>query len=202
MPYGPQQWDERFAPGAEAYGREPSRYLEEKRHLLRPGQLALVPADGGGRNGVWLARQGLRVRSVDFSPAGLARAREFASSSGVPLETELADLLAWTWPRDTYDLVAAIYFHLPSAHRPRIHRAMLDALRPGGHVLIEAFHVDQLAYASGGPRDADLLMTEERLRSDFEAGDILECRQDRVVLDESRLHRGPAALMRLLVRKP
>lgn len=200
--YGPEMWDERFRTEEEAYGSSPSLFLREQAHLFRPGQRALVPADGGGRNGVWLARQGLDVLSVDFSAEGLARAHQLAARSGVGIRAELADLVSWEWPRGTFDLVAAIYFHLPSSVRPRIHAAMLDALKPGGHVVIEAFHVDQLAYASGGPRDPDLLLTEERLRAEFAAAEILVLRRDVVELDESRLHRGPGVLMRMLARRP
>lgn len=202
MRYGPEMWDERFRPGPAAYGTAPSLFLQEQAHRLRAGQRALVPADGGGRNGVWLAEQGLDVLSVDFSVEGLARARELAARRGVALRTEQADLLAWTWPRDHFDVVASIYFHLPSAVRPRVHEAMRAALKPGGLVILEAFHVDQMDYPSGGPRDPDLLFTEERLRADFAAAEILELRREKVDLDESPLHRGPGVLMRMLARRP
>lgn len=201
MRYGPKMWDERFRPGEAAYGTEPSHFLREQAHLLRAGQRALVPADGGGRNGVWLARQGLEVWSVDFSAEGLARARELAAERGVTLHTEQADLLAWEWPCARFDVVAPIYFHLPALERPRVHAAMLAALRPGGHVILESFHVDQMGYSSGGPRDPDMLLTEERLRADFAGAEILVLRKDLVQLDESRLHRGPGVLMRMLARK-
>lgn len=199
--YGPGMWDERFRAEAAAYGTQPSLYLKEKAALLRAGQKALVPGDGGGRNGVWLAEQGLDVLAVDFSPVGLRCARDLAAARGVPLRTERADVTAWAWPVAAYDLVAAVYLHLPSAHRARVHHAMLAALKPGGHIILEAFHVEQLRYASGGPRTDDLLFTEERLRSDFADAEILELRKDLVHLDESRLHQGPGMLVRMLARR-
>lgn len=202
MHYGPDMWDERFTPEAAPYGLEPSLYLKEQAHLLRPGQRALVPADGGGRNGVWLAQQGLDVLSVDFSAVALQRARDLAAARGVALRTEQADLLAWPWPEATYDLIASIYFHLPTHARGRVHGAMLRALRPGGHVVVEAFALEQMQYASGGPRDPDCLLSEERLRVEFVGADVLEVRRDLVTLDEGPLHRGPAMLMRMLARRP
>ncbi|MDZ7661986.1 hypothetical protein [Thiohalophilus sp.] len=39
-----------------------------------PGQKVLLIGEGEGRNGVWLARQGLEVTAVDQSQTGLARA--------------------------------------------------------------------------------------------------------------------------------
>lgn len=202
MTNGAQMWDDRFGSGPAPYGTEPSLYLKEKASLWRPGQRALVPADGGGRNGVWLAEQGLDVLSVDFSDRALQRARDLAVARGVTLRTEQADLVAWTWPEAAFDLVASVYFHLPPAVRARIHGAMVRAVRPGGHVLVEAFAVEQMGYASGGPRDPDMLLTEQRLRSDFAGADVLEVRRDLVQLDEGPFHRGPGMLMRLLARRP
>lgn len=201
MSNGAQMWDQRFREEGHAYGTEPSRYLREKQGLLRRGQRALVPADGGGRNGVWLAEQGLDVTSVDFSAEGLARARELAAARGVHVHFVHADLLEWDWPASAYDWVVAIYFHLPPEPRKRVHAAMLRALRPGGHLLLEAFHTAQLNYTSGGPRDAALLFDEAQLRADFAEADIVEYREERVWLDESRLHRGPGMLVRMLARR-
>lgn len=201
MTNGARMWDERFRDEGHAYGTEPSLFLKEKRGLLRRGQRALVPADGGGRNGVWLAQQGLAVHAVDFSTEGLARGRELAAARGVHVHFEQADLVAWDWPVAAYDWVVAVYFHLPPDPRRRMHAAMLRALKPGGHVLLEGFHTDQLAFHSGGPRDEAMLFSEERLRDEFAGADILELRTERVNLEESRLHRGPAMLVRMVAGK-
>lgn len=194
-------WDERFRDEGHAYGTEPSLYLKEKQSLLRRDQRALVPADGGGRNGVWLAEQGLDVTSVDYSTEGLARGRELAALRGVHVQFIHADLFAWAWPEAAFDWIVAIYFHMPREVRPRIHAAMLRALKPGGHLLVEAFHRDQLAYSSGGPRDESMLPDEAELRADFAVAEILELRKELVQLNESRLHRGPGMLTRMLARR-
>ena len=51
--------------------------------VLKPvpsaGQV-LVPGDGEGRNGVWLAQQGHSVTSVDASAVGLQKARDLAAA--------------------------------------------------------------------------------------------------------------------------
>lgn len=201
MPNGAQMWDERFRDEGHAYGTAPSRYLLEHQSRFLRGQRALVPADGGGRNGVWLAEQGLDVTSVDFSAEGLARGRELAAARGVRVHFIHADLLEWDWPATAYDWIVAVYFHLPPEPRTRVHAAMLRALKPGGHLLLEGFHTGQLAYASGGPRDEAMLFNEERLRADFAGADLLDLRTERVTLDESRLHRGPAMLVRMLARR-
>ena len=67
-------WDKRYAEPGYAYGTGPNAFLISRRHLLHPGMKALAVADGEGRNGVWLAQQGLEVLSVDASGVGLAKA--------------------------------------------------------------------------------------------------------------------------------
>ena len=53
-----------------------------------------------GRNGVWLAEQGLDVLSVDGSAAAQDKARRLALyRRGVRLRLELADLTTWAMPR-------------------------------------------------------------------------------------------------------
>ena len=56
--------------------------------------VSLSIADGEGRNGIWLAEQGLDVLALDFSPAAQAKAHALAKARGVSLRIELADVHA------------------------------------------------------------------------------------------------------------
>lgn len=129
-------WNARFAEPGSAYGTEPNAFLVSQKQYLKPGMKALAVADGEGRNGVWLASQGLDVLSVDGSAVGLRKARELARSRGVILHTELADLTTWHWPEQEFDLVAAIFIHFRPEFRATMHRKMLRALKPGGMLLV------------------------------------------------------------------
>ncbi len=190
-------WDERFAGDDYAYGTEPNTYLRAQAWRLRPGMNALSVADGEGRNGVWLAGQGLDVLSVDSSAVGLAKAQRLAVDRGVRLTTVQADLLEWQWGRDAFDLIASIYMHFAPEVRPRMHRAMIDALRPGGLVLIEAFHKRQPGRGAGSP-----VYQPDALQNDFADLQILELLVGTVTLDEGTFHRGPAEVVRFLGRRP
>lgn len=190
-------WDERFRVEGYAYGVEPSLYLKSKAGILLPGMNALAAADGGGRNAVWMAEQGLDVTLVDLSAEGLWRARELAAARGLTLRFIHADLLSWAWPTNAYDLVATVYFHLPPTARRRVHERMSRALKRGGHLLLEGFHTKQMHYNSGGPRDPAMLFDESILRDDFQSLLIIELRVEEVWLAESRLHSGPAMLIRM-----
>ena len=69
------------------FGEGPNAFLAAQRHLLPAKGRALAVADGEGRNGVWLAEQGLEVLSLDFSPVAQAKARQLATERGVKLTT-------------------------------------------------------------------------------------------------------------------
>jgi SAM-dependent methyltransferase len=190
-------WDQRFAEPGYKYGTAPNAFLAEQAATWPAGWRVLVPGDGEGRNGVWLARQGLQVLSVDASIVGLGKARSLAHEHGVVIDTLKADLTEWQPEPESVNAVALVFVHLPSAQRRRVHRQLATALRPGGVLLIEAFHPEQLYYTSGGPRDADLLVTLADLREDF--GLLLDetlGREGQVLLNEGPGHRGPARLTR------
>src|ERR1039458_8130918 len=69
------RWQARFAASGYLFGTAPNAFLKSKSHMLRQGERALAVADGEGRNGVFLAEQGLDVLSVGFSPQAQAKAR-------------------------------------------------------------------------------------------------------------------------------
>lgn len=194
-------WDERFGKAEPVYGETPNFFLEEQAKRWTAGAQVLVPGDGYGRNGIWLARQGFRVHTVDLSPVGVERSRKTASAVGVNMTIECADLAKWDWPIAEFDVVASIFVHLPPDARARIHASMLQALKPSGVVILEGFSPVQLRYSSGGPKQIDLLYTPEILRRDFAGAEILELAEEVVDLREGAMHSGPGAVVRGIFRK-
>ncbi len=195
-------WDARYGEPGFAYGTEPNAYLVLQADRLRPGMRALAVGDGEGRNGVWLARQGLDVLSVDASAVGIEKARALATQHGVALDTQCVDLRDWDWPKAQFDVVAAIFVHFPPDHRTELHQAMFEALAPGGLLILEAFTPEQLGRDSGGPPVAEMLYTPEMLKADFPAAECLEMSTAEVDLDEGPYHRGRAAVLRAVIRRP
>src|SRR5262249_32469200 len=131
-------WDERFAEVEPVYGSKPNAYLEMQKHHWPRGGKLLVPADGYGRNGIWLAQQGFQVHTVDLSPVGVGRAQKSAEARGLDMKIEQADLTVWNWPVGEFDGVAAIFLHLPPADREKVFAAMPRTLKPGGILIFEA----------------------------------------------------------------
>ncbi len=190
-------WDQRFSEPGYKYGLRPNAFLQEQVSRLSPASRILVPGDGEGRNGVWLAEQGHVVTSVDYSEVGLRKARELAESRGVALATECIDLTDWAPVANSLDAVVLIYTHLPAAIRQKAHRALAQGLRAGGWLILEAFHPQQLSHASGGPKDIDMLYTPEQLNADFDGllTPVLAWHGE-TLLDEGPGHQGKAHVTR------
>lgn len=197
------RWNRRYGREGYVFGTRANDHLVAQRHRLRPGMSALVPADGPGRNAVWLAEQGIDPLIVDLSETGLELARKLAAERGVQVRTECAELTEWTWPENAFDLVASIYLQFPPDIRPRMHRSMARALRPGGLVVLECFHFDQRdkGYASGGPPTRDNLVDSAILIEDFAGCEMLELVETVVDLDEGPSHRGTGAVVRMVAQK-
>ncbi len=195
-------WNARYAETPGMFGDAPNEFLREQAHRLRPGTRALALGDGEGRNGVWLAQQGLIVTAVDWSETGMARAAALALARGVALETLVADASLWDWPEASFDLVAWIFVHLPPADRAAVAAGVRRALRPGGLLVLECFSPAQEGRRSGGPRMPELLFTRRIVEEAFAGFDVLALLEGAVFLDEGPKHQGLAQVVRAVLRKP
>jgi SAM-dependent methyltransferase len=194
-------WDQSFAAAGYKYGTQPNAFLVWQAQRIAPASDVLVPGDGEGRNGVWLAQQGHRVTAMDGSGVGLLKAQALAAERGVAITTEHGDLADWAPEPARFDAVVLTFVHLPPAIRAGAHRRLAAGLRPGGLLLLEAFHPQQLQHGSGGPKDAAMLYTPELLRDDFgDALDELMAWQGEVMLDEGPGHQGRAHVTRWVAR--
>ncbi len=205
-----QSWEERYAGEEYLFGTEPNDFLAQETHRLIP-QLpkhgrALAVADGEGRNGVWLAGQGLDVLSVDFSANALAKARALAAERGLSIETEQADLFAWDWPVASFDLVAAFFIQPGSAQQRILFAAMLAALKPGGMLIFEAHAKAQASSEFGGPDDPDHLYSAASVRQAVEGaveGAEIVVLEEKTIIRRGGRHPGKeAAVVRLIARRP
>ena len=194
-------WDAKYADDAFFYGTAANAWLTRQAQRLRPGMRALSVADGEGRNGVWLAEQGLLVTAVDASAKGIAKAGALAAERGVTVAHVHADLRQWDWPVAAFDLAVAIFAHFAPGDREAIHQKMLEAVVPGGLVLLEAYSPYQHLHRTGGPPDLDMLYTAWRLQQDFSGAEFLELAEVTTELSEGRGHNGTSAVVRLVARR-
>ncbi|MBP2473006.1 SAM-dependent methyltransferase [Crossiella equi] len=135
-------WDERYRERERIWSGQPNGTLLVE--LPGPGRgTALDVGCGEGADAIWLAEQGWRVTGAELSSVALARAEAEAKSRGLEITWLHADLSSVAPPR-RYDLVVLHYFPLlkapgdPAAHR------LLEAVAPGGTLLVVQHDVSQI----------------------------------------------------------
>ncbi len=195
-------WNQRYAVDEYVFGTEPNAFLASQAQRFSPGWKVLAVADGEGRNGVWLARQGLDVLAVDVSPPAIAKAEKLAAQHGVTLQTELADLLGWDWGEARFDVVVAIFIQFVGpAQRREIHDSIRRTLKPGGLLILQGYTPKQLEYRSGGPSQIENLYTAEDLRREFAGMEFLHLEESEREIREGSGHSGLSALVEMVARK-
>ncbi len=196
-------WDERYAQPGFFFGETPNAFLKNQAPQLKPGMSALAVADGEGRNGVWLAEQGLSVHAIEASMIALEKSRALAERRGVKLRWEKVDLDAWRWPHEIYDVIAAIFIQFVGPEgRARQFAGIRQALKPGGLLILQGYTPRQLEYGTGGPPHAENMYTEPMLREAFGDWEILHLSEHDDVVEEGAGHSGMSALIDLVARKP
>ncbi len=196
-------WDDRYATEDYIFGTAPNVFLASQAALIRPGMRALAVADGEGRNGVWLAEQGVSVHAIDVSPFALEKARKLAAERGVTLETGQADVVNWSWPQAAYDLVAAIFIQFaPPPERDRVIAGIRRSLKPGGLLILQGYTPKQVELATGGPSNPANMYTAELLREWFGDWHILHLAEHESFISEGSHHHGMSALIDLVAKKP
>jgi cyclopropane fatty-acyl-phospholipid synthase-like methyltransferase len=197
-----ERWEARFASPGYHFGTEPNAFLKSKASLLKRGQKALSIADGEGRNGVFLAEQGLDVLTMDFSPTAVAKARALAKDRGVTIRAEQSDLDTWQWPVEAFDVVVAIFFQFCAPPlRTRVFANIKRALKPGGLLLMEGYTPKQRQYKTGGPSEVENLYTRELLEKSFADFSKIEIAEYDSEIHEGHGHGGMSALIDLVGRK-
>ena len=88
------------------------------------------------------------------------------------------------------------------AGREYLHRKVYESLIPGGSLILEAFHKEQLSKNTGGPRSLDMLFDKETLSSDFACFETLLLEKQEIELNEGPFHQGLASVIRFLGIKP
>jgi SAM-dependent methyltransferase len=168
------------------YSESPSSWVEPDTFLIsayqdflddaQPGT-ALDLAGGAGRNAIWLAERGWRVKLIDISDVALSLAREKFASSGQKsssqpraaavqfgkLETEIVDLNSVSdLGTEQYDLLLAFYFL-----RRELFPAIARALKPGGMLIYRTYTIDRMK-VRGGPSGPKYLLDPNELLHAFE----------------------------------
>lgn len=121
---------------ARTLNEQPNALLVETVRGL-PAGTALDADMGEGRNAIYLAQHGWQVTGVDIAEKALAYAQNRARQLNVNITTEVHDMATYDWGTNKWDLIVLSY----AGGRDYADRVM-KALKPGGLVVLEAFHMD------------------------------------------------------------
>ena len=193
------RWQGRYSVAEYIFGEEPNVFLASQKFRLPKGGKGLSVADGEGRNGVWLAEQGLDVLSIDFSPKGQEKARALATKRGVSMNFEIADVHEWSYPDNHFDVIVEIFTQFSDpVQRAKKWAGMRRTLKPGGLLLIEGYTPKQLEFGTGGPKQLDHLYTREMLEAAFGSFEKIELKEYETHMSEGGGHAGMAAVIDLI----
>ncbi len=133
-----QRWNRYFTAEKPAFNTQPNAFLVEMVKRRTPG-CALDVAMGQGRNALWLAQQGWDVTGFDIADKAIAIAQENASKLGVKIHTEIKTVEEFDFGESRWDLILLSY-----AGGGQLVNQVERALKPGGILVVEAFHDDAL----------------------------------------------------------
>ena len=131
-----ERWNRILTAEKPTFNVEPNAFLVEMVKGRRPGR-ALDVGMGQGRNALWLAKQGWDAHGFDPAERAVALARETAGKMGVKLTATVTGAEAFDFGVGQWDLIVLSYVSFREQAG-----VVMKALRPGGMVVVEAFHRD------------------------------------------------------------
>jgi 2-polyprenyl-3-methyl-5-hydroxy-6-metoxy-1,4-benzoquinol methylase len=184
------RWNLVLTAGTPSFNTAPNAFLVEMVKGRTPGT-ALDVGMGQGRNAVFLAQRGWRVTGFDLAEHAVALAQETATKAGVALDAVVDDDDHFDWGSNRYDLIVMTYVRV-RGHVDQV----LNALKPGGMVVIEGFHRDAArTQAIGG----DVLFDSNELLQLFAAFRVRRYEDARGAADFGQ---GETSVVRLCAEKP
>jgi SAM-dependent methyltransferase len=192
-------WDERYAATELLWSAGPNQFVEAETADLAPGR-ALDLAAGEGRNAIWLAERGWTVTAVDFSGVALEKAARLAEARGVTLELVEADVTTYEAQTGAHDLVLVAYLQTPAHDRDAWLRHAVDALAPGGTLVVVGHDRTNLDRGYGGPSDASVLTTPEELADTLDTLDGIDLERSETAERTVETRDGPRVAIDHVVR--
>jgi hypothetical protein len=194
------KWDERYAGENYLYGTRPNIFLKENYRKIPMGKV-LFPAEGEGRNAVFLAQQGYEVTGVDSSAVAMEKARRLAEKNNVVISTIVTDLADFDFGTEQWEGIVSIFCHLPPALRRQVHSRVVNGLKKGGIFLAEAYTPEQLKYKTGGPPMKELLVSLSVLKEELPGLRFLYASETIREVHEGALHSGKGAVVQVIAIK-
>lgn len=191
-------WNKRFENDEFIYGTEPNSFFKSEFNKLDKKGRALFPLEGEGRNACYAAKHGWEVEAFDFSVAGKDKALILCKSHRVSMKYWICKAEDFYFEENKYDLIVLIYAHLNPELRKVFHQNVVNALKTGGKIILEAFHPNQLkdGFTSGGPKRLEMLYSLQMLKNDFKNLSKINVEELEINLSEGQYHQGKGFVTR------
>lgn len=193
-------WNQRFSAEEYTYGTEPNIFFKESIDKLSPAKILLI-GEGEGRNAVYAAKLGWDVDAVDFSTSAKFKALKLAEQNKVQINFMISALDEFIPDNNYYDAVGVIFVHLSPSLRVKVHRQLIDCLKPGGKILLEVFSKKQLGKTTGGPQDISMLYSIDDINKSFHDLKTILLKEETVYLSEGKHHSGVSSVVRFIGQK-
>ena len=131
-----QRWNRILTRENPSFNTKPNDFLVEMARGRKPGR-ALDVGMGQGRNAIWLAQEGWDVTGFDPADRAVAAAEKSAAALGLKIRTIVQGSEQFDFGEKQWDLILISY-----AGGRGLTENLQRALRPGGVLIIEAFHRD------------------------------------------------------------
>lgn len=193
------KWNEKYAQHKHLYSDQPNQFIRNFFESVNSNsKKVILPGDGDGRNGLWLARQGFDVSAFDYAEVAVDKANRISRELGLNYKSQHLDVTSWNPVSKSFDYVVLVFLHLEDAQRKHLMTQALKCLRPGGAFICQVFSKDQMGKTSGGPKDLSLLYD----LSDFELMNphfaAIELEKKLVELEEGPFHTGTASVINFI----
>jgi SAM-dependent methyltransferase len=131
-----ERWNRILTAENPTFNVKPNEFLVEMAKGRNPGT-ALDVGMGQGRNAIWLAQQGWDVTGFDPAEKAVALAHETAGKLGLHFKSEIKGMEDFDFGNSRWDMIVLSY--VGGREMPAV---LQRALKPGGVLVVEAFHRD------------------------------------------------------------
>ena len=194
-------WNERYQVKDYIFGIEPNDFIRAVTPAATASQKAYAPADGEGRNGVYLASLGYDVTTTDVANLAIDKAMALASQKGVSINAMVGDALNPPFADESFDLIIVSFMHFMPQDHDHFMAQNIRLLKKGGLFIMEGYTIDQIPLTSGGPKNPNMMMSAESLIDTFAGFEIILLQETRRHLSEGPRHQGEAATVQIMARK-
>ncbi len=185
-------WDHRYG-DKQMWSGNPNGTLVNEISGMTPGQALDVGAGEGG-DALWLAEQGWHVTASDISQRGLDRIDAEAKRRSLHVERHHTDANALdAFETAAFDLVSAQYASIPRTPDGRGVRNLLNAVAPGGTLLIVSHDLDAMRTPADAPAHNRPFDPDAYLRTDDFAAVLADSSAWEIEVHEKRPRPAGAA---------